>query len=356
MELIQVNTGKPYQVKIGEGLLAAVGAELKQLNTRYSRVAVIADSNVAPLYSARVCESIGAEGYSVLSFTFPAGESSKSMDTAMEIISWLTDSSFTRGDLLVALGGGVTGDLVGFIASIYLRGVDYVQIPTTLLAAIDSSVGGKTAVNIPQGKNLVGSFWQPRLVLCDTATFFTLPENIFTDGVAEAIKYGCIWDKALFEALSNPGWRNSSLEQVVARCVAIKAEVVAQDERDKGLRQILNFGHTVGHTVEKLSGFGVSHGSAVAIGMCVIARCGEAAGLTAPGTEAAIEAALRSYHLPTRLEYGIPQVAAACLGDKKREGDSINLITIPEIGKWAITPLPVERLEEFLKEGESRNG
>lgn len=356
MEHIQVSTGKPYQVKIGEGLLSTAGAELKQLSAGYSKVAVIADSNVAPLYSAQVCESIGAAGYSVLPFSFPAGEASKSMNTVMEILSWLTDNSFTRSDLLVALGGGVTGDLIGFVASIYLRGVDYVQIPTTLLAAIDSSVGGKTAVNIPQGKNLVGSFWQPRLVLCDTATFSTLPESIFADGVAEAVKYGCIWDKALFGTLSDPGWRNASLERVIARCVAIKAEVVAQDERDKGLRQILNFGHTVGHAVEKLSGFGVSHGSAVAIGMCVMAHCGEAAGLTAPGTEAAIEAALHGYHLPTRLEYGIPQVAAACLGDKKREGDSINLITIPEIGKWAITPLPVEQLEDFLNERGRRNG
>lgn len=347
MKTIHVQTGEPYDVHIGKGILSRCGEMIRSLDGGYRRAAVVTDDIVAPLYLGAVRESLEQAGIETSSFVFPHGEGSKRMDTALDIISALCESRITRRDLVVALGGGVAGDLAGFAASIYQRGIDYIQIPTTLLAAIDSSVGGKTAVNIPQGKNLAGTFWQPRLVLCDADTLSTLPGDVFADGVAEAVKYGCIWDEELF-SLIGEGRLPDNLEQAIARCVEIKAEVVGADERDRGLRQILNFGHTIGHAVEKLSDFSVSHGRAVAVGMSMISAAGERAGLTAPGTHKRITGILEENGLPASTDLPVSRLCRACAGDKKREHDQINLIVPLRIGKCSIHPVTVSCLAEFF--------
>ena len=352
MQTITVKTGRPYDVLIGQDILSRCGKQIKSLPGQHcQKVAVITDNQVDSLYGDAVRGSLEQAGFTVCTYAFPNGEGSKNMSTVMDAIAFLCDNHVTRSDLIVALGGGVVGDLAGFAAAIYQRGIDYVQIPTTLLAAVDSSVGGKTAVNIPAGKNLVGCFWQPRLVVCDTNTMDTLPGEVFGDGVAETIKYGCIWDQALFDLMEREDIR-AHLEEVVARCIDIKAQVVMQDERDNGLRQILNFGHTTGHAIEKLSGFTLSHGKGVAIGMCIAAAAGEAAGVTPAGTAARIRAVLIRHNLPVGCDYNIHTIADACLGDKKRSGDTINLILLQQIGKALLHPMETTRLEAFLSAAE----
>ena len=346
--LVKIQTGNAYNVNIDRDILKNCGDMIKAIpQQKYSRIAIVTDDNVAPLYLSAVRASIESAGFDVFEFIFPNGEASKNMNQAMEIAGFLSDNSFTRRDLIVALGGGVTGDLSGFVASIYQRGIDYVQIPTTFLAAIDSSVGGKTAVNIPQGKNLIGAFWQPRLVICDINTLSTLSSEVFADGTSEAIKYGCIYDASLFELIEN-GELKEKLAEVIIRCVQIKAEVVALDEKDNAIRQILNFGHTVGHAVEKLSGFAVSHGKAVAIGMSIISKAGEKSGLTAMGTSEKIDKILSENALPISHEYSTTDICKACLGDKKREANSINFIMLSKIGKSFVHPVATKNLNEFL--------
>lgn len=352
MQTINISTGKTYQVLIGKGLLPQTGDLIQALpNKKYKRIAIVSDSNVAPFYANVVQVSLEQAGYEVYGYVVAAGEQSKSFEQVIALNQWLCEKEFTRSDLLVALGGGVVGDLTGFVASIFLRGIDFVQIPTTLLSDIDSSVGGKTGIDIPQGKNLVGSFWQPKLVICDANTLSSLRTSDFSDGVAEAVKYGCIWDANLFKKLSTRDWIADSLEKVISTCVTIKANVVKEDEFDTGLRQILNFGHTVGHAVEKLSNLSITHGQGVAIGMCVMARAGETAGITPAGTALKIKQALEQYQLPTQSPYSAKEVASACLGDKKRSGDTLTVITLTELGKYSLTPIPVNQMESFLKGG-----
>lgn len=349
---ITVQASSPYQVIIGQDLLSKTGDYLSTLvQKNYQKIAVISDSNVAPIYATTVLESLEKSGYSPFLYVFPAGESSKSFPQTERLISWLSEHSFTRSDLLIALGGGVTGDLAGFAASIYLRGCDFVQIPTTLLAAIDSSVGGKTAINIPEGKNLVGAFWQPRLVLCDANTFKTLTSEILSDGIAEIIKYGCIWDSELFAKLETKDWLLNSPEQVIARCIQIKADIVKQDEYDTGIRQVLNFGHTFGHAIESLSELSVSHGKAVSIGMCTVARSLQAQGKLSKNDVNRLEKTLLLYELPIATTYTAKEIACACLADKKRQGNIIHLILLKEIGTYKIFPLSVEKLEDFIQLG-----
>ena len=236
-----------------------------------SNCAVITDSNVDKLYSNILISSLEKSGYKVSKFVFDAGEQSKNANTFVDILEFLANSGLTRSDCVFALGGGVVGDIAGFAASVYLRGIKFVQIPTTLLAAVDSSVGGKTAVNLPAGKNLVGAFHQPSLVLCDLDTLDTLPESVFQDGCAEVIKYGVIYDAGLFSHLAENGLAFER-EYVISRCVELKRNVVEQDEFDTGARQMLNYGHTIGHGIEAQSGFSVTHGQAVAIGMAIVSR------------------------------------------------------------------------------------
>lgn len=348
MELT-VQTAKPYSVFIEYGLLARTGEHCLSLFPAGTRVMVISDSNVFPLYGETVMDSLRRTGYEVHSCVFPAGEQSKLLSTVETFYRALGENGFTRSDFIVALGGGVTGDMAGFAAATFLRGIDFVQIPTTLLAQVDSSVGGKTGVDLPFGKNLVGAFHQPRLVLIDPNTLSTLSPHFFADGMGEVIKYGCIRRPALFKYLMEEDAREH-LDVVINECVDCKRRIVEADALDKGERMILNFGHTLGHALEKLHGFsGLSHGEAVGIGMVLISKAAERAGLTAPGTSEKIVTLLERYNLPTKTDWSMEQIAEATALDKKSAGKNLRLILLHEIGDAYIYTLSREELGNFLK-------
>lgn len=349
-EIIRIDTSKPYDVVIGSGILSGCGKAAAKLPKNYDRAVIISDDTVHGLYGDTVRQSFESADFSVSEFVFPHGEASKSLATLTDAASFLSESYVTRKSLIVALGGGVTGDLSGFLAAIFQRGIDYMQIPTTFLAAIDSSVGGKTAVNIPAAKNMLGAFWQPELVWCDVDTLSTLSADIFKDGIAEAVKYGCILDDSLFALMRDSGF-SDKLSEIIARCVELKAEVVRQDERDNGLRAILNFGHTLGHGIEKLSSFEISHGKAVAMGMILAADAGENAGLTETGTSNQIKDILLSNGISVECPYPAADVCAASLGDKKRDGNSISIILLEKIGKAFVHPVSVDSLTDFFGGG-----
>ncbi len=349
MKTIDVNASRRYCVKIGSGLLNQIGSELKAV-TKATRVCIVSDSNVAPVYEKTVAGALEAAGYSCLSFVFPAGEERKCATTYLALLNFLAEHHFTRSDCLIALGGGVVGDLTGFAAATYLRGIAYVQIPTTLLAAVDSSVGGKTAIDLDAGKNLVGAFYQPSLVLCDIDTLNTLPRDIFRDGCAEVIKYAILYDEALFAHLLEKDLRFDR-EAVIARCVELKRDVVAKDEFDNGERQKLNLGHTVGHGVEANSHFSVSHGQAVAIGMAIVARAAAKLGICPVICKDAILRALEIFHLPVTTAYTSQMLYTAALSDKKRSGGTVNLIIPERIGFCRMIPTPVENIQSFIEAG-----
>lgn len=347
MELT-VQTAKPYSILLERGLLAQTGKHCLPLFSTGTRAMVISDSNVFPLYGETVMDSLRQAGYEVHSCVFPAGEQSKLLSTVETFYRALAENGFTRSDFIVALGGGVTGDMAGFAAATFLRGIDFVQIPTTLLAQVDSSVGGKTGVDLPFGKNLVGAFHQPRLVLIDPDTLSTLPPHFFADGMGEVIKYGCIRRPALFKYLMEEDAREH-LEEVIYECVDCKRQVVEADALDKGERMILNFGHTLGHALEKLHGFsGLSHGEAVGIGMVLIAKAGERAGLTAPGTSEKIVTLLERYNLPTATDRNMDELAKATALDKKSAGKNLRLILLHDIGDAYIYTIPAADLQMFL--------
>ena len=263
---IPVGVAPAYEVSIGPGLLQKSGTRLKPLLGE-CRVAVITDSTVALLYLETVLQSLEQAGFATCSHVFPAGEGHKTLSTLSDLLEFLASQHLTRTDCVAALGGGVTGDMAGFAAAVYLRGIRCVQLPTTLLAAVDSSVGGKTAVDLTAGKNLAGAFSQPAAVLCDTDCLKSLPADVFADGAAEAIKTGVLCDETLF-ALFEDGTLTADPGEVIARCIAYKAGVVERDEKELGERKLLNLGHTVGHAIEKCSGFTIPHGHAVAGGPC----------------------------------------------------------------------------------------
>ena len=349
MNIVKVNASTAYEVMIGGGLLSCLGQEIARV-AKVGKAAIVSDSNVWPLYGQTAKKSLENAGFSVISFVFPAGESSKSGATYLELMNFLAKNHVTRSDCLVALGGGVVGDLTGFAAATYLRGISYIQVPTTLLAAVDSSVGGKTAIDLECGKNLVGAFYQPKLVLCDTDTLNTLSVDIFRDGCAEVIKYGILYDPQLFSHLQEHGL-SFDRETVITRCVELKRDVVAEDEFDTGSRMKLNLGHTVGHGVEAGSHYGVSHGKAVAIGMAMVSRGAAAQGICNRETADRIVMLLQQFGLPTATEFTCDVLYDAALSDKKRSGGIVNLIVPKAIGDCAIVPTPVEALKTFIREG-----
>ena len=349
MKTVTVNASRSYQVLIGNGLLSSLGTRVKEV-CKPSKVAIVSDSNVFPLHGEAAVESLKSAGFQVSSFIFPAGEESKNGSVYLELLNYLADCQITRSDCLVALGGGVVGDLTGFAAATYLRGIAYIQVPTTLLSAVDSSVGGKTAIDLPAGKNLCGAFYQPRLVLCDTATLDTLPEDIFRDGCAEVIKYGVLYDSELFSYLTATGL-NFDRENVIARCVELKRNVVMEDEFDTGERMKLNLGHTIGHGVEARSNFTISHGKAVAIGMAIVAKAAAAQGHCDGATAKQIIATVKAFGLPTETAFTAEDLFQSALSDKKRAGGTVNLIVPVSIGNCMIHPVKVENLETFIEEG-----
>lgn len=349
MKTVEIQASKTYEVKIGSGLLATLGEEILRLKSVH-KVLIVSDSTVWPLWGEHAKQHIESAGIPVSSFVFPAGEESKNGTTYLNLLNCLAENQLTRSDLLIALGGGVVGDLAGFAAATFLRGIRFFQIPTTLLAAVDSSVGGKTAIDLPAGKNLAGAFCQPSLVLCDLDLLSTLPQEIFRDGCAEVIKYGILYDPAQFSHLSRYGL-DFHREDVISRCVELKRNVVMEDEFDTGLRMKLNLGHTVGHGVEAHSHFSISHGKAVAIGTAIVTRAAEKYRLCDSHTKDAILAILEQFGLPTRTNASPQELFLAALSDKKRSGNTVNLIVPHQIGTCQIHQMPVEELKSFIEAG-----
>ena len=349
MRTIQVNASRSYEIHIGAGLLPEAGEKIRPFCPG-GLCAVVTDDIVDGLYADRLEQSLASADLRVVKFVFSHGEQGKNAENYLSLLNFLAESGLTRADCVVALGGGVPGDLAGFAAATYLRGVGFVQIPTTLLAAVDSSVGGKTAIDLPAGKNLAGAFYQPDLVLCDTDTLATLPDKQFRAGCAEVIKYAMLFDAEMFSDLmvSGPAFRP---ESVIARCVEFKREIVTADEFDRGCRQLLNLGHTVGHAVEKLSGFTVLHGQAVAIGMSVIARACAENDLCSPDCSRALDDILIRFGLPIACPYGADALAAAMTADKKRHGDAITLVVPRDVGECVLYELAADELGDFIKAG-----
>ena len=349
MTVVNVDATKSYEVQIGSGLLPRLGQETAKV-TKAQKIAIVSETNVWPLYGQAVEKSLENAGFETVHYVFPAGEVSKNGENFLSLLNFLAENHLTRSDALLALGGGVVGDLTGFAAASYLRGVCYIQVPTTLLAAVDSSVGGKTAIDLPAGKNLAGAFYQPSLVLCDIDTLNTLPEDIFRDGCAEVIKYGILYDAQLFSHLAENGLAFQR-EQVIARCVELKRDVVNQDEFDRGARQKLNLGHTIGHGVEAQSHFGISHGKAVAIGTAIVTRSAASLGICSKAVKEEVLSVLEKFSLPTKTTYSADQLYTSALSDKKRSGGTVNLIVPETIGSCAIRPTPVEELKAFIEMG-----
>ena len=352
--IISVPASRPYDVVIERGVLERAGEVIHSV-LGDCRPAILTDDTVDALYGEKLVASLAKVGYDAVKFTIPHGEASKNPENLFAFLSFLAENHLTRTDALIALGGGVVGDLCGLAAALYLRGVPFVQIPTTLLAAVDSSVGGKTAVDIPAGKNLVGAFWQPSLVLCDPDTLLTLPADTFRDGCAEVIKYGVILDSDFFERLKTPLNETEIIESdlldaSIARCVEIKRDVVAEDEFDRGLRGLLNFGHTLGHGIEKESEFTVSHGAAVAKGSVIAAKLAVKLGLCAESVVDEIVAILADYGFDLSCPYSAEALYSAALSDKKRAGGTITLILPEAIGRCVLHKIPCEDLLPLLKE------
>ncbi len=345
MPMITVPLGdRTYPIHIGSGMLDCLGTHVVEALGEIS-VAVVTDDNVAPLYLDRAVKSLESAGLRVCTITLPHGEATKCLDQLANLYTFLCENRLTRKDAVIALGGGVIGDLTGLAAATFLRGVHFIQVPTTLLAQVDSSVGGKVAVDLPQGKNLVGAFYQPDFVLVDPDTLTTLTDEYWRDGLGEVVKYGCIGDAELFALLEEcaPGGREKlmyHIDTILARCIQAKADVVAQDEKDTGLRMTLNFGHTIAHAVETCQHYtGLRHGEAVALGMHVMTRLTEEKGMTAPGTANRLDVLLRQLGMPMELP-AIPEadLISAMGMDKKSAGKVLRVIGIQCIGKCYIHP------------------
>ncbi len=346
MKYINVRTKSPYQVLIERGAIDDCGKFISEI-TSSRKAAVITDDIVEKLYLDRVLTSLRCSGFYCSSYSFPHGENSKCLDVLGKIYDFLCESNITRSDIVIALGGGVVGDITGFAAASFLRGVDFVQIPTTLLAQIDSSVGGKTAIDIKGGKNLVGAFHQPALVICDSDTLKTLTPKILSDGMAEAVKYGMIRDESLFELIEShtPDNIHEVMDELVYSCIDIKRIIVEHDEFDKGERMILNFGHTLGHALEGWHNYtDFTHGMGVAAGMCMI---------TDRLADAALAERLRKcverYGLPTGTDIPMSELLPYCSKDKKRTSGSISYIICKTIGTADIVKVSVEEFSRLME-------
>lgn len=347
MELVVDLGERSYPIIIEDNLLDRVADEIGKV-FKGKKIFILTDENVNRHYGHRVSKKLVESGYDVKIGVLPAGEETKSFFTLPKVYNDLLDFNLTRSDLIISLGGGVIGDLGGFVASTYLRGVSFVQIPTSLLAQVDSSVGGKVAVDLEKGKNLVGSFYHPKLVLIDPLVLQTLDERFLTDGIAEVIKYGCIKDKSLFEYLNNTENTEviNNIGTVIHRCCDIKRQVVENDERDNGERMLLNFGHTIGHAIEQYYNYSkYTHGEAVAIGMYNISLISERMGLTEAGTSEKIKNILEKYNLPYNMDIDIENIMDTMNLDKKKLGNKLNVILLSKIGKSEI----YKTTNEFFK-------
>lgn len=349
MKIIHINASTAYDVVIGSGIVNDFSAYVK-VDAPNQKAVIISDEHVWPLYGTNITEQLSSCGFDVYSYVIKAGEQYKSLSSFEQIAEFLTMNHVTRSDILVALGGGVIGDLTGFVAATYLRGISYIQIPTTVLSMVDSSVGGKTAVNLTTGKNLIGAFHPPKIVLCDIHHLSSLPNDIFREGCAEIIKYGILFDPQLFQHLEDYTLCFDR-EYVISRCVELKRNVVERDEFDNGQRQQLNLGHTVGHGIESLSQFQVSHGNAVAIGMHIIANAACYAGLCDPEDSQRIYALLIKFGFNLHQPYSVRELLQEILKDKKRNGNFLNLIIPIRIGVCQVSQTPIYELESILEAG-----
>ena len=352
MTELTVHTSSPYRILIGRGCLPLAGRAAAGIFHPGAHAVVVTDSNVAPLYAEKVRASLEASGFCASVLVFPAGEAHKRLAAIETMYAAFAGNGLTRSDFAVALGGGVTGDMAGFAAATWLRGIRFIQIPTSLLAQIDSSIGGKTGVDTAEGKNLVGAFHQPSLVLIDPDTLATLPPRFFADGMGEAIKHACIKSRPLFDFICREDVRNEP-ERLITENLKIKRAAVEQDEFDNGERMKLNFGHTFGHALEMLHGYrGLSHGEAVGIGMVMMTKCGEAAGLTEAGTSEKIAGALRKYGLPTEDSGAsgcVDRIVDTAMMDKKARGGTVSLVMLKRIGESFLYPVGRERLRELAE-------
>lgn len=343
MNEIRVSCQRAYSVLIGRGALGGLASLVKD-HAKADKYCIISDDNVAPLYADRVGEQLALTGAEVYRYVFPHGEGNKTLDTVGGILEYLATAHFTRSDCLVALGGGIVGDVCGFAASVYMRGIRFIQIPTTLLAAVDSSVGGKTGVNLGGLKNQVGAFWQPSLVVCDPETFATLPADEYRNGMAEVIKYAAICDPRMVDILSG------EVSDIIARCVSIKSDIVSRDEHDHGERMLLNYGHTFGHAVEFVSEERIPHGMAVAIGMMTACRAAEMLGIAERGTADATARVLSEHGLPLCVEgYSADELYSAMLNDKKRAGGEVTLVLPERFGKCVLKKVKLEYVRDFFQ-------
>ncbi|NJD55376.1 MAG: 3-dehydroquinate synthase [Nitrospirae bacterium] len=344
MTTVRVELGsRSYPITIGSGILTDVGERLTQLGIS-SSIALVSNTTVFPLYGAAVARSLSAAGLSCAEIILPDGEEHKTMASAERIFDAMLRARLDRTSVRVALGGGVIGDLAGFAASVYMRGIDFIQIPTTLLAQVDSSVGGKTGVNHPLGKNMLGTFWQPRLVWIDVDTLLTLPRREFIAGVAEIIKYGIIWDRELFDFLETQVQNvldldSGPIRHIIRRSCEIKADVVARDEREGGLRAILNFGHTIGHALETATGYtSFLHGEAVAVGMCAEAELARLLGIIGAEEVLRVRRLVGAYGLPSAIpgDIDLDLFFHSMKLDKKAVSGALRFILPDRIGNVTI--------------------
>lgn len=344
MKIRRIETAHPYDVLIGAGLLEELGSRTAAV-VKGRTAMVVSDDTVYGLYGEKTEKSLKKAGFAVKTFVFPHGEQSKNGQVFLELLNVLAENRLTRTDVIIALGGGVTGDLAGFAAACYLRGISCVQVPTSLLAMVDSSVGGKTAIDLPAGKNLCGAFHQPALVVCDTDLLKTLPAEILTDGMAEVIKYAVLGQEGLFDRLQK-GIEN--WEEVIYACVCAKANFVEEDEFDNGSRQFLNLGHTLGHGIEANSNFTLSHGKAVAIGISMMANAACKKEMLSPENRDEIVRLLKKYNLPTETTQSAEDICNTALGDKKRRGDTITLVVPVAKDGCKLHPIPIEQLQNWI--------
>lgn len=346
---ININTHKNYDVIIEDHVLSKAADYISQLRS-CDKVCIVTDSNVNDIYGNFLEKELTVAGFKVYTFVFSPGEEFKNLKTFGQLLEFLAESHFTRSDMLIALGGGIVGDVCGYAAASYLRGISYIQIPTTLLSAVDSSVGGKTGINLSAGKNQCGAFWQPDMVICDPAFLLTLPPEEISCGMAEVIKYAAVLDNCFFDALLG---NNSVLpfEKIIGHCISLKAAIVEEDEYDNGKRQILNFGHTVGHAIEKCSHYTFSHGASIAMGMLIVTKASYKIGLSPLDCSLPLEEIFKKYGLTYWHSYNSDDLFSAILQDKKRRGDTMNIVLLNEIGHGFIHPMNISELKDFIDLG-----
>lgn len=350
--IIDINTNKNYQITLQEGIIHQIGFEMMRHHNG-GKICIISDKNSNKYWGTSLSNSLEGMGFELHSLVFPPGETTKNFANLEKIINYLAQHRFSKSDFLIGLGGGVIGDLTGFAASIYMRGVEFYNIPTTLLSAVDSSVGGKTAVNLPTGKNMVGTFWQPSGLFFDINTLSTLPKDQIKNGLGEVIKSGVIMDESIISLMENhwPDRLPEITEELIYKSINVKKEIVQQDEREKGPRQTLNLGHTVGHAVENLSGYKIPHGQAVSIGLLIMAKLAERMDWAQGNMSYRLEHLYQRYSIDVACPFAPKEIAQEIMADKKRRGDTITLAIPLKIGQCTLRNVEISQIQGLLERG-----